>query len=86
MKKNEIKVVINIDKGIDKYNNDNPEKRKITRQDIYNTEGITKSTIQNWYKGKVPKALTVVFKFLQRTGLKLEDIIEAYDKDGNKIF
>lgn len=82
--KGEIKVSINFDNGIDKWNEKNPKKRKMTRKDVIETEGITKTTIQNYKTGKVPSGIVAIFSFMDRTGLKLSDILKA-EKDGKSI-
>lgn len=81
-----IEVSIDLDKGIDKRNELNPKKRQHSRQDIYDNEGMTKATIQNWKKGKVPNALISLFSFLERSGLKLNDVIEVKVDGKEKSF
>lgn len=80
----EIKVTINFDDGIEKWNNKNPKLRKLTRKDVIEKDGITKTTIQNWKKGKVPSGLIAVFSFLDRNSLDLKDILKV-EKDGKRI-
>ena len=76
-KKKEVKVVIDLDKGIEIYNEKNPEKRQMSRSDIYEIDGITRPTIQNWKKGKVPKALVAIFEFMDKAECNIWDIIEV---------
>ena len=51
-------ISVNVDNAIEYYNNNNPEKRKMTRESLV-AELETKctiNTIQNWKGGTVPKA------------------------------
>lgn len=81
---NEIEVKIDFDKGLDIWNDKNQEKRKKTRDDVYENQEVTKATIQNWKIGKVPKGFITLFSFLQENNLNLSDIA-TITKDGKSI-
>lgn len=69
------KVTVNLDKGNDKWNEKNSHLIKQTRKDIYKHEEMSKETLQNWKRGKVPKAFVQLFNYLERTGLKISDVL-----------
>lgn len=84
-KVDDIDVIIDFDKGIDLFNSLVSEEDRQSRSEIYENEEITKTTIQNFKKGKVPSSWKAIFSFLERTGLKLEDIMSV-KRGKKKIF
>lgn len=82
--KQKTKININVDDAISVWNNNNPEKRKMTRQTLI--EGlenkITIPTIQNWKKGEIPKALHAINEIIKVTGCTISDLIKI-SIDGN---
>ena len=81
-----VEVIVDFDKGIDKYNENNPhEEKMLSRKDVYEHVKVTKTTIQNFKNGKVPTSIKSMFVFLHKTGLKLEDIMSV-TIDDEKFF
>lgn len=80
----DIEVIIDLDKGIELHNEENPL-QEITRKDIYENEGMSKTTIQNFKNGKVGNSWKQLFSFLNRNNLKLEDVMTV-KKGKKKIF
>lgn len=79
-----ISVTIDFDKGNELFNDANPDKREISRRDIYKNEKITKQTIQNWKNGRVPNGIISLMNYLDRTGLKLSSIMNVTKTDKGK--
>lgn len=77
-------VSIDIDSAIEKWNENNPTLRKLTRQDVFDEVGITKPTLQNWKKGKVPKAVINLVSIMAMTGVSFTSLVTA-EKDGESI-
>lgn len=83
-KQDDVNVTIDFDRALETWNEKNPKKRKITREDVIK-EGITRGTIHNYKTGNVPKSILSIFRFLNRTNLKINDLIKVTDKDGKRI-
>lgn len=83
-KNDELEVFIDIDAAIDQWNEKNPKLRMLTRTDIFEEQGITKPTLQNWKKGKVPKALVNIISIMERTGVKFEELVTA-ERNGKTV-
>ena len=77
------KVSVNVDNAIKHYNNENQEKRQMTRETLVDSlqTKCTITTIQNWKGGTVPKAFILLVEVLELTGCELNDILIIERKD-----
>lgn len=82
--KNEPDVFVNIDDAIERHNKENPKKDPLSRKDVFNETGITKATLQNWKKGKVPKAFKDLISIIDVTGVPFNKLVKA-ERNGKSI-
>lgn len=72
----EKRLIIDVDKAIDIYNNKNPELRKLTRDSLAKKVGVNKQTFVEWKSGRrAPKAISVVLDIIELVGCEIKDFI-----------
>jgi hypothetical protein len=80
--------IIDVDKVIEKYNTDNPEKRELTRLELAQQIGSNKQSFVNWKTGKTPKWVFYVLTICEiggfradKTPIDIDNVIERYNKN-----
>lgn len=77
MSTEELKLAIDVDVIIDKYNKENPDLRQITRKSLAEDLDINVQLFTNWKGGKVPKSILVLLKLMEISSCELKDFVKA---------
>lgn len=74
----EKKTRIIIDRAIDYYNENNPDKEKLTRKSLQAKmeTGMTINTLQNYKKGMIPRGFDILIEVKRITGFLIDGMID----------
>ena len=74
MEQNE-NLVIDVDRVIQKYNENNPDLKRMDRTILAEQLGVNKQVFTDWKSGKTPKIIHRLFKLMSIGKCKLDDFI-----------
>lgn len=75
---------VTIDLGVvaERYNENNPHKKKMTQKELVKQVGITNDTCTKWKK-KAPVAVEVVLKLMEIGNCDITDFVKVEPKNKN---
>lgn len=68
--------VIDVDKIIDNYNKNNPDKRRLDRKTLAEELGVNKQLFSDWKNARSPKWIGWLMKLIEIGDCKLEDFVK----------
>ena len=70
------KVFIDVDKVVDTYNKNNPEKRQLNQKILAELLDCNPQKLTEWKNGNGPKAIKDVIKLAELTGVPVKDFVK----------
>lgn len=72
--------IIDVDKAIEAYNKNNPELKKLDREELRKELGINFTQIFSDWKGKAPKAVSRIMQISEITGADVEVFVHQKEE------
>ena len=69
------KMIIDVDRVIQKYNQHNPELKQLSRKILAEKLQVNPQVFSDWKSGKTPKIIMKLFKLMEIGKCKLDDFI-----------